>query len=506
MISRLMTSRYTSARLMPGRTLGLSSSLRLGPVLCLALGGCMVGPDYDRPPAIVSLRFKELQPPPGWVRAAPQLPPRGDWWRIYNDPVLDALEAQVAISNQNVKVSEADYRQAQAIVDEARANLFPTVTGSPGVTRQSTGPSTVTNYSLQGSVSWTLDVWGQIRRQIESDVSSAQASAANLAYAQLSYQATLAEDYFDLRAEDSLQKLLDATVASYQESLRVTQNQYNAGLTAATPVALLQAATLLEQTRAEAISVGVLRAQYEHAIAVLVGRPPAEVSLAPAPLTNDIPAIPVSLPATLLQRNPDIASAERSMEAENALIGVQVAAFYPEISLSALYGWSGNPIGSLIQASNRVWSLGASASQILFEGGARTAAVRAAEAAYDAQVATYRQTVLTTLQTTEDDLAALRIYAQEAAAQARAVADARQAVTVSFNEYNAGTVDYTTVVTAEATALSDEQTLITIQQSRMLDTVSLIEQMGGGWDILDLPSKGSLQTDNPLVPAFLEKK
>ena len=521
MISRLTTSRSTRARLL----LGCMSAAGPG----LSLGGCMVGPDYDRPPAIVSQTFKELRPAPGWQRATPDLAtyPKGEWWRIYDDPVLDGLEAQVSISNQNVKVSEANYRQARAIVDEARASLFPTVTGTPSVTRQSTGGgnrsfttgvsgasalgfgssggSTINNYQLEASVSWDLDVWGRIRRQVESDVASAQASAADLANATLSYQATLATDYFDLRTEDSLQMLLDRTVASYERSLQVTRNQYNAGLTSATPTALLQAETLLEQTRAQAISVGVLRTQYEHAIAVLEGRPPADLSIAAAPLTNVIPAIPVTLPATLLQRRPDVSAAERTMETQNALIGVEIAAFYPDISLSALYGWSGNPIGSLIQASNRVWSLGATASQVLFEGGLRTASVQAAEAAYDAQVATYRQTVLTALQNTEDDLSALRIYEQQAASQARAVSLSEQAVTVAFNQYNAGTVDYTTVVTSEATALSNEQSLLTIQQNRMVDSVNLIEQMGGGWNIRDLPSKGSLQTHDPLVPGFLEK-
>ena len=495
----------------------------------LSLGGCMVGPDYDRPPAIVSQRFKELQPAPGWQRATPQVAglAKGDWWRIYDDPLLSSLEAQVSVSNQNVKVSEANYRQARAIVDEARASLFPTITGTPAVTRQSSGGggsgfssgtglgttgigtsfggSTITNYQLEASVSWDLDVWGRIRRQVESDVASAQASAADLANATLSYQATLAVDYFNLRAEDSLQMLLDRTVDFYQRSLRITQNQYNAGLTAATPTALLQAETLLEQTRAQAIQVGVLRTQYEHAIAVLTGRPPADLSIAAAPLPRTIPAIPVTLPATLLQRRPDISAAERAMEQENALIGVAVAAFYPDISLSALYGWSGNPIGSLIQAANRVWSLGATASEVLFEGGLRSATVQAAQATYDAAVATYRQTVLTAFENTEDYLSALRILDRQSVAQARAVSLSEQAVTVAFNQYYAGTVDYTTVVTSEATALSNEQSALTIQQERLVDSVSLIEQMGGGWDVTDLPSKGSLQTSNPLVPGFLEK-
>ena len=488
----------------------------------LATGGCMVGPDYHRPRAIVSAQFRELQAPPGWQRATPAVAElgRGSWWQIYNDPTLDALEAQVSVNNQNVKVSEANYRAARAIIDEARSSLFPTLSAAPGVTRSSSGVSsrsagisqggsgsyTSSTYQLEGTASWDLDVWGRIRRQVESDVASAQASAADLANATLSYQAALASDYFNLRTQDQLQQLLDRTLVSYQRSLQITQNQYDAGLTAATPEALLQARTLLEQTRAQAINVGLLRAQYEHAIAVLTGRPPAELVLAAAPLARFVPAIPVVLPATLLQRRPDIAAAERAMEQENALIGVEVAAFFPDISLSALYGYSGNPIGSLIQASNRVWSLGASATQILFEGGLRSAAIEQARAQYDAAVATYRQTVLTALQDVEDDLSGLRILARQAEVQARAVAFAEQAVVVALNEYTAGTIDYTTVITAQVTALSNEETELTIQQQRMVDSVSLIQQMGGGWTAAELPSKNSLQTNDPFIPAFLEKK
>ena len=507
--------------------------LLLSAAVPAAAGGCMVGPNYHRPSAIVSARFKELQPPPGWQRATPAAAEldKGHWWRIYDDPVLDRLESQVDVSNQNVKYYEANYRAARALIDSARASLFPTLSLTPGVTRSSSGSGsfasngstgsssiaglnsgsfgggsvTTTNYQLEGTASWDLDVWGRIRRQVESDVASAQASAADIANAELSYQSTLATDYFDLRSEDSLQDLLDRSVASYERSLRITRNQYDAGLTAATPTALLQAETLLEQTRAEAVNVGVLRTQYEHAIAVLVGRPPAGLSLAPALLTRYVPPIPVYLPASLLQRRPDVSAAERAMEEENALIGVQVAAFYPDISLSAAYGWSGNPIGSLIQASNRVWSLGASASQILFEGGLRSAAIDEARATYDSSVATYRQTVLTALEDTEDDLSALRIYAQQASAEARAVSLSEQAVAVSLNQYAAGTVDYTTVITSQVTALSNEQTALTIQQDRLTTTVSLIQQMGGGWSDADLPSRNSLQTSNPLVPAFLER-
>ncbi len=492
------------------------------------LDGCMVGPDYHRPSAIVSERFKELQPAPGWQRAAPELADlgKGRWWLIYDDPVLDGLEAQVSISNQNVKVAEANYRQAQALVNVERSSLYPSLSGTPAVTRNSSGVGsnavagvtnavipfsrknsiTSTTYQLEATASWDLDLWGRIRRQVESDVAAAQASAADLANATLSYQAALATDYFDLRAEDSLQDLLNRTVASYEESLRVTRNQYQAGLGTTSPTALLQAETLLQQTRADAVDVGVLRAQYEHAIAVLTGRPPAELSLPPLDLPARIPATPVLLPAAMLQRRPDVAAAERAMEQENALIGVDVAAFYPAVSLSAAYGWTGNPIGSLIQASNRLWSLGASATEVLFEGGLRSASIDEARAAYDASVASYRQTVLTAFETTEDDLSGLRILAEQARSEALAVSLSEQAVTVALNQYRAGTVDYTTVVTAQTTALSNEQTALTIQQNRLIDSVSLIEQMGGGWQAADLPSKNSLQTYNPLIPAFLEGK
>jgi NodT family efflux transporter outer membrane factor (OMF) lipoprotein len=487
----------------------------------LAAAGCSVGPDYKAPSPIVSARFKELQVPPGWVRAAPRAAelPKGSWWTIYNDPTLNALEAQVDLNNQNIRQYEANYRQARAIVDEARANYFPTLSVTPSVTRSQSGGSGVsvatasgttafssgraqTNYQLEGNASWDLDLWGKVRRQVESDVASAQASAAELANMRLSYEATLASDYFQLRYEDSLQALLDRTVTAYAQSLQITQNQYNAGTAA--PSDLLQAQTLLQTTKAEAINVGVARAQYEHAIAVLTGQPPAALSLPTAPLTAAIPPVPVTVPSLLLQRRPDIAEAERTMQEQNALIGVQIAAFYPDVSLSALYGYSGNPIGSLIQLSNRVWSLGASATEDLFEGGGRSAAVRAARAAYDSSVASYRQTVLTAFQDVEDALSSLRIYEQQAQAQQEAVDLANRAVQVSLNEYQAGTTAYTTVITSETTALSDAQSALSIQLNRLTTSVSLVQQMGGGWDASRIPSRDAMET-NPLLPGFLDK-
>ena len=329
-------------------------------------------------------------------------------------------------------------------------------------------------------------------------MTAAQASAADVANARLSAQATLATDYFDLRAADAIIALLTRTVADYRRSLEVTRNQYEAGVAARSDE--LTAQVLLETTQASLINAGIARAQYEHAIAVLAGHPPAELALAVAPLAQDLPAIPGVLPATLLQRRPDIASAERLMASQNALIGAAIGAYYPTISLSALLAYSGEPLGSLISAANRVWSLGASASQVLFDGGARTALVREARATYDESVATYRQTVLTALQQVEDELAALRILDQQLGVQQRAVVDSRRSVEITLNEYRAGTQAYTAVVTAQALALSNEETLLTLEQQRLVASVALIQALGGGWSTGELPGKDSLQRNQPFLP------
>ena len=489
------------------------------------LAGCMVGPDYHRPAAIQPVRLKEMAPPPGWVMANPHYAelPKGAWWALYDDPVLNGLEAQVDISNQNVKAAEAAYRQARALVDQTRSGLFPSASVTPSITRTGNGvggtSSTIgtgfgtgsvstgnqidiTNYSLGGSADWQLDVWGQIRRQVESSVAAAQVSAANLANARLSAQTTLASDYFQLRYQDSLQTLLNQFVAFYEQSATITRNQYNAGIAA--PSDLLQAETLVAQTRAQAASVGIDRSLFEHAIAVLTGHAPTDLSLPPGALTPRIPAIPVTLPSLLLQRRPDIAAAERSMEQENALIGAAIAAFYPVISLSAAASYAGNPIGSLIQAANRTWSLGATAVQTLFAGGERTAVVRSTRAAFDESVANYRQTVLGAFQGLEDQLSTLRILEQEADAQKQAVDLANESVTVALNQYEAGTAIYTTVITTQTTALTNAETALGIQENRMTSSVALINVLGGGWDTSELPSKNSLQVDNPFLPAFIQ--
>lgn len=476
----------------------------LAVLLPLALVACMVGPDYHASTAAIPVDYKELK---GWKPSQPADEiDRGPWWRIYHDPVLNDLENQVDISNQNIKAAEAAYRNAQALVGEAEANLFPVLTATPSVTRSSRGPgssvvtstgsfggtssssvkgSTFTSYSLQGSATWDLDLWGRIRRQIESNEANAQVSAADIANARLSAQSNVATDYFNLRASDQLERLLSDTVQQYERSLQITVNQYNAGVAARSDV--ITAQTQLETTRAQLVNVGIARAQYEHAIAVLIGRPPAELTLPPGLLATAVPVVPVSVPSRLLERRPDIAAAERTMQAENALIGVAVAAYYPDVSLSALYGYSGSPIGSLISASNRFWSIGASGSEILFEGGLRSAQVAAARATYDQSVANYRQTVLTAFQQVEDELSTLRVLQQQAVVQAKAVQLAQQAVTIALNEYRAGTVNYITVVTDQATLLGNEESLLSIQQSRLVASVALIEAIGGGWRKSDLP-------------------
>jgi NodT family efflux transporter outer membrane factor (OMF) lipoprotein len=463
----------------------------LAPLIALALSACMVGPDYHRPGAPVPAVYKELQ---GWTIAQPQdVADRGPWWSIYHDPELDSLVRQVNINNQTVKQFEAAYRNAVALVQEARASLFPVATLNASVTRapgfggsasssaSGFGGGVPRNqYSLEGSATWDLDVWGRIRRQIESQAAFAQVNAADLANAQLSAQATLATDYFDLRAEDSLAEILRQTVDAFQRSLQITQNQHAAGTVSNADVVTAQAQ--LEGARAQLIGVGVQRAIFEHAIAVLTGHPPADLTIPPAPLTSQVPVTPPGLPSTLLQRRPDIAAAERQMQQENALIGVQVAAYYPDISLSALFGFAGSPLSQLFTVPNRVWSLGAAASETLFEGGLRPAQVAAARATYDQSVANYRQVVLTGFQQVEDELSSLRILEQQKRAEDVAVAAAQRAVDVTLNEYRAGTVAYTSVITEQTTLLTNQQSQLAVQQSRLVASVALVQALGGGWD------------------------
>jgi NodT family efflux transporter outer membrane factor (OMF) lipoprotein len=481
------------------RTLAFSAPVLSALVL---LAGCTVGPDYVKPPAPVPAAYKET----GWKTAEPQEAiSRGLWWAVYNDPVLDGLERQIDISNQNLKAAEAAYVQARAVVAEGFSGYFPTlsVTGS-GTRSGHGGPSSVSfgggsfsnsTVDLTADASWSVDLWGRIRRTVESDVANAQATAADLANARLSAQAQLATLYFELRAADEQERLLNASVTAFTQSLQITRNQYAAGVAAQADV--VNAETQVEQTRSQAIAVGVQRAQFEHAIATLIGKPASDFSLGTAPITLTVPVAPPGVPSTLLERRPDIGAAERLMAAANAQIGIAIAAYYPDLTLTGSYGFSSSGLAKLLRASNSLWSAGGSLAETVFDAGLRGAQVEAAKATYDQDVANYRQTVLTAFQQVEDELAALGILARQAEVEANTVRLAREAEQLTLNQYQGGTVPYTSVITAETTRLNNEVTANTILQERLLASVSLIEALGGGWSASDLPSAEQVKADPP---------
>ena len=454
------------------------------------LAACEVGPDYKRPEAPVPAAYKEQG---DWQPSQPKDAASDiSWWSVYRDQKLDALEGQIDISNQTLKAAEAAYRQATAIVEQGRAGYYPTLaldgsgirSGQGSGSGGARGKGVQNQFSLSAGASWEPDIWGRISRTVEGDIASAQASEADLAAARLSAQATLATDYLELRMSDELKRLLDATVEDDAISLTITQNRYRAGTAAKSDVA--QAQAQLDATRAQAINVGVQRAQLEHAIAVLTGKPPADFSIPPEKLTETVPDIPPEMPSTLLERRPDIAASERQMAAANAQIGVAVSAYYPNITLNGSYGFTSAAIDTLIRASNAVWSFGPQIAETVFDAGLRQAQVAAARAAYDQSVATYRQTVLAGFQQVEDELAALGILAQQAEVQDSAVKSAAEAEKLILNEYKAGTVDYTSVITAQQAKLADEQGALTILQNRLVASVTLIEALGGGWDAAQL--------------------
>jgi NodT family efflux transporter outer membrane factor (OMF) lipoprotein len=475
-------------------------------LLCLLpLAGCLVGPDYQRPPPATppTAEFKETM---GFRPAMPNdSVDRGPWWRIYGDPTLDQVAAQVDISNQTLKASEAAYRQARALVRQDQSGLYPSITASASAQQTGTGSlrggtggatvvtttqngnvtSAVSQYSGGGALSWEIDVWGSIRRTVESDSAAAQASAGNLAAARLSAQADVAINYFSLRISDQRTRLYQATVAAYARALQIVQNQVDAGI--ASRVDLTQAQTLYQQARSLLVAEGIARAQYEHAIAVLIGKTPAEFSLEPAPPPQDVPTVDAGIPSALLERRPDIASAERAMAAANAKIGVAQAAYYPSISLGGAITFLSGGFGTLFQLGSSVWSLGPQLAATLVDGGARAAQVEGARASYDNTVATYRQTVLTAFQQVEDALVQQRLLVQQEQVQRAAVAAAREAERLSLNQYRIGTVPYTTVVQTQTAALSAEQTLLNIRQSRLVASANLIKALGGGWRDADLP-------------------
>ena len=450
--------------------------------LLLLLNGCTVGPDYQRPTAPTALHFKEAK---GWQQAQPQDDrTKGEWWAVYQDATLNGLLRQVQISNQNVAQYQALYRQALALAAESRSDLFPTVSGTASSTRSgshsTTSGRTVTDSDSAGvSASWELDLWGKLRRTLEENYASADASAAELANITLSAQSTLAQDYFKLRVLDQRIALYQRSITAYQRYLQVIQNQYQAGT--ASRGTLAQAQVQLQSAQASALDLRWQRAQLEHAVAVLMGKTPAEFSLPVADINATLPMIPAALPGELLQRRPDIAQAERTVAAANAAVGVAIAGYYPDLTLSASAGFSSSALHNLFSLPNRVWSLGPELSGTLLDFGATSAKVAQARAAYDADVASYRQTVLDAFLEVEDYLVELNTLQDEITVQQQAAVSAQESARVTFNQYQAGLIDYLDVATTENTSLSQQQSLLQLESTRWVTSVQLITALGGGW-------------------------
>ncbi len=478
-------------------------------VLGLTSAACMVGPKYKRPdPPPAPAAYKEAPPSNfvaagAWKEAQPSdTADRGKWWTVFQDPLLNSLEEQVEISNQNLKQFEAQYRAARAAIRVTRAGLYPSVTGGAVVTgsqssanrgvtvKGAPGPSAVADLNLPFQLTYEADVWGRLHSVLEGNVASAQASAADLAAARLSAQALLAADYFQLRGLDTQKRLLEDTVVGYEKALELTTNRYRQGV--ASKLDVTQAQTQIDTTRPEATDTDVLRTQYEHAIAVLLGKAPAALSIPPRPLDVPPPAIPAVLPGALLERRPDIAGAERRVAAANAQIGVAQAAFYPTIAFNVSAGLEGNSLLNWFTWPSRFWSLGPTLAQTLFERGGRKAFKEETIAEYDATVATYRQTVLTAFQQVEDNLAALRILEREEQEQQQAVNSSALSTELSLNQYKGGITNYLQVITAQAIELGDRRTFYSIQTRRIVASVLLIQALGGGWDASQLPAHQEL--------------
>ncbi|MDE1166595.1 MAG: efflux transporter outer membrane subunit [Pseudomonas sp.] len=456
----------------------------------LLLGGCAIGPDYHRPAVDTPAQFKEAE---GWRQAQPaDALARGAWWELYGDAQLNGLVEQLNRSNQTVAQYEAQYRQAQALVKSSRAAFFPTLDLSAGKTRasQGTGSSNAglasqgsgirNTYTTQLGVSWEADIWGKLRRGLEADKANAQASLADLASMRLSLQSQLVQNYLQLRVIDEQKRLLQATVQAYQRSLTMTQNQYKAGVSGKDAVA--QAQTQLRSTQADLVDLAWQRAQFENAIAVLMGQPPADFTLAETQVIPTLPAIPVQMPGQLLERRPDIAAAERSVMAANANIGVAKTAYFPDLTLSMSGGYSSSTFSNLISLPNRFWSVGPQLAMTLFDGGQRSAEVDRTEAVYDQTVAQYRQAVLTGFQEVENYMVQLKVYEDEAQVRNQALESARESLRLTTNQYKAGLIAYLDVVTVQATALSNERSVLNLEQSRLVASVQLITALGGGWE------------------------
>ncbi len=452
---------------------------------CALVTACAIGPNYKRPEVpVTNATFKEEN---GWKPTEPaDALSRGPWWHIFNDEVLNGLEDQVDISNQNIKAAAAAVEEAQALVREAQAGFLPTVSASIGRERSRTGaaPAHYSN-NVGGTVDWPLDIWGQVRRSVESNQASFQANEAALASARLAAQASLASDYFQLRGQDQLQALLDDIVKADQQALQITENRYRVGVAARADVVTAQ--TQLLSAQAQEVSVGIQRGTLEHAIAVLLGKQPSEFSIAQVAIRNDVPTIPPGVPSALLERRPDIADAERKVAAANAQIGVAMGAFFPSLTLSgSLQYASSGPFHNLFNVPNQVWSVGPSFAETLFAGGLHRAQLAAARAVWEQSVDSYRETVLEGFEQVEDELVTLRVLEQQSVVEEKLVAASREAEKLTLNQYKAGTVPYSSVISAQTTRLQSETSALTVFVDRLTASVTLIEAVGGGWSASQL--------------------
>jgi NodT family efflux transporter outer membrane factor (OMF) lipoprotein len=461
---------------------------------------CTIGPKYQPPTAPAPTALKEMAGNDQWKMATPSDEMlKGKWWEIFSDPQLSRLEELINVNNQNIKQAEAQFREARATVAANHANYYPTIGSTPAITQTYTGrnagrgPALTTNsFSLPATVSWEPDLWGRVRLSVENAVANAQVSAADLENTRLSEQALLATDYFSLAAEDMQLALLQDTIAAYQKNLQLTINRYNGGVASKSDITLAQ--TQLDAAEAQFTGDRITRAQYEHAIAVLIGEPPASLELSPAKISGPPPPVPVAIPSLLLERRPDIAGSERQVAAANANIGLAKVAYYPTLTLSATPGFLSDGLVNLFSFASRYWSAGPSLSQTLFDFGRRGAALESAEAAYDATVANYRQTVLSAFQEVEDDLAGLRYLAEEEGQQREAVAANVLALSLENDRYKAGTDSYLNVVTVQTTLLSNQQTYVNVLEQRMTVAVDLVKALGGGWDASKLPFGEALRS------------
>lgn len=477
------------------------SSFRFLCLWCLLLNACVTGPKYERPSIETPKAFKETNTE--WKQADPKdALNKGKWWELFNDPQLNQLEEQVNTSNQNVAAAIANLRQAKALIKAARAQYYPTLSIAPSVTKSKGASSgnpngtneTTTLFTLPLEASWVPDLWGKVQSAVKQSIANAQLNAADLENMRLSQQAELATTYYELRAQDELIRLFDSTVGAYEGSLKLNQVLLRTGI--GSDETVVQAETQLKTIIAQSTNLKIARSQYEHAIALLIGKPAGNLIIEPTQLKENPPTVPITVPSTLLERRPDIAAAERGMAAANAAIGISTAAYYPQLSLSAAAGYNATSLKDLVNTPNFFWSLGATLSETIFDGGARSAQVEQYKAAYDSSVANYRQTVLTAFQQVEDSLASLHFLSIQKQQQYDAVEASQRYLQLATSRYKLGLDPYLNVLSAQITLLTNQQTDLNLKMQQLTSTVRLIESLGGGWDSSRLPTEKELLGDS----------